>query len=202
MPRGSRRPGIVRRRRPSRIPDATPGEPKCPRRHHAHAEPESGQAQRSAAGVETTHDVVATVAETGHVKTLGTAIEAAGLTATLEGTGSPSATQAPPNARFRFEVVESFDARYAGDTPGHVGRGGGAAGHPQVALGDEVHRAGAGAGANDAIGVVTGVTWDRLKQSLTVEFRPKGTDRIAVGDDVWLDVGPEAGAKPPEARLP
>lgn len=86
--------------------------------------------------------------------------------------------------RFQFEVVESFDARYAGDTPGHVGRGGGLVGRPHVAIGDAVYHV-----AHDSpqpIGVVTGATWDRLRGSLTVEFRPTRDSRIAVGDEVWL----------------
>lgn len=99
-----------------------------------------------------------------------------------------------PRSQFRFQVVGSFDARHAGDTPGHVGGGGGVSGQPQVVLGDDVH--GGGADSERAIGVVTGVAWDRLKQSLTVEFRPRGTDRIAVGDDAWLDVSPAAGPVP------
>lgn len=109
----------------------------------------------------------------------------------------PSTAQVTSGHQFRFEVVESFDARYAGDTPGHIGRGGGISGHPHVALGDEVYRV--GPGSDRAIGVVTGVKWDRLKESLTVEFHPRGDDRIAVGDEVWLDVSPD---RPPMASRP
>lgn len=90
--------------------------------------------------------------------------------------------------RFWFEVVESFNAKYQGDTAGHIGRGGGLTLHPHVALGDPVyHRIGA---ADKAIGSVTGVAWDRLRGSLTVEFRPHEDHRIAVGDEVWVDLNP------------
>lgn len=94
----------------------------------------------------------------------------------------------PHGTQFWFEVVESFNAKYEGDTPGHIGRGGGLTLHPHVALGDAVHHR---IGDEDrAIGVVTGVTWDRLRGSLTVEFRPRDDHRIAVGDEVWLDLNP------------
>jgi hypothetical protein len=90
--------------------------------------------------------------------------------------------------RFWFEVVESFNAKYQGDTAGHIGRGGGLSLHPHVALGDPVyHRIG---DADKAIGSVTGVVWDRLRSSLTVEFRPHEDHRIAVGDEVWVDLNP------------
>lgn len=90
--------------------------------------------------------------------------------------------------RFWFEVVESFNAKYQGDTAGHVGRGGGLTLHPHVALGDPVyHRIG---DTDKAVGSVTGVVWDRLRDRLTVEFRPHEDHRIAVGDEVWVDLDP------------
>lgn len=98
----------------------------------------------------------------------------------------------PHGSRFAFEVVESFDAKYAGDTPGHVGRGGGLAVHPHVAIGDPVHSV--VNGADRVIGVVTGVTWDRVRGSLTIEFRPTGNERIAVGDGAWLDANPSVAS--------
>lgn len=101
---------------------------------------------------------------------------------------APRRQHYPHGTRFWFEVVESFNAKYEGDTPGHIGRGGGLTLHPHVALGDAVHHR---IGDEDrAIGVVTGVTWDRLRGSLTVEFRPRDDHRIAVGDEVWLDLNP------------
>ena len=38
--------------------------------------------------------------------------------------GVPALRPAMPGTRFSFEVIESFDAKYEGDTPGHIGRGG------------------------------------------------------------------------------
>lgn len=102
---------------------------------------------------------------------------------------------------FWFEVIESFNAKYEGDTPGHIGRGGGITLHPHVALGDAVyHRIG---DEDKAIGVVTGATWDRLKGSLMIEFRPREDHRIAVGDEVWVDLNPiarAAGAEGPDGH--
>ena len=90
--------------------------------------------------------------------------------------------------RFWFEVIESFNAKYQGDTPGHVGRGGGLSLHPHVALGDPVyHTIG---DVDKPIGSVTGVTWERVRGSLTIEFRPHEDHRIAVGDEVWVDLNP------------
>ncbi|MGC3969051.1 MAG: hypothetical protein QM775_17305 [Pirellulales bacterium] len=48
----------------------------------------------------------------------------------------PIAADAAPPDTFPFVVVESFDAKYEGDTPGHLGRHGG--------LGDRVPRSCAG----------------------------------------------------------
>lgn len=111
----------------------------------------------------------------------------------------PRAPRSTPAAGFQFEVVESFDARYAGDTPGHIGRGGGLTVQPHVALGDPVYQA--AGDPEQSIGVVTGVKWDRLRGSLTVEFRPKGDRRIAVGDEVWLDTN-HGDAEPESPPMP
>ena len=89
---------------------------------------------------------------------------------------------------FSFEVIECFNAKYEGDTPGHIGRGGGLSLRPHVALGDPVyHKIG---DMNKAVGSVTGVVWERLRSSLTIEFRPHQDHRIAVGDEVWVDLNP------------
>jgi len=89
-------------------------------------------------------------------------------------------TPADPN-RFEFEVVQSFDAKYEGDRPGHVGKNGGLENRrPQVALGDAVYR------GQEKIGIVTGLGWSRTHGSLEVEFDPIGEVRICVGDVVWL----------------
>ncbi len=97
-------------------------------------------------------------------------------------TKPPAAIQSTADgSRFVFEVVESFNAKYQGDTPGHTGRGGGLAEtRPNVALGDPVYR------GDKHIGQVTGLVWDRVRGSLTVEFDPVPLERIAVGDTIWI----------------
>ena len=93
-------------------------------------------------------------------------------------------TKGAANAnRFEFEVIQSFDARYEGDTPGHIGRYGGLTERrPKAALGDAVFR------GEEKIGVVTGLVWNRGQGSLEVEFDPVDTARISVGDVVWLSL--------------
>lgn len=102
----------------------------------------------------------------------------------------------PSRTRFEFQVIESFNAKYLGDTPGHVGRGGKLVGKPEISLGDPVFR------GKSKVGTVTGLTWDRTKESLEVEFdpepfevdtngRPVRTVRIVIGDDVWIPLGGE-----------
>lgn len=118
------------------------------------------------------------------------------MAAAPEGSRESPAPHTGRGTRFQFQVVESFDARYAGDTPGHIGRGGGLAASPHVALGDTVHHAAPDQGAQP-IGVVTGATWDRLRGSLTIEFRPRADERIAVGDAVWLEMAPDAAVAAP-----
>mgnify|MGYP003341104995 CR=1 FL=1 len=90
---------------------------------------------------------------------------------------------------FLFEVIESHDAKYLGDTPSHVGKDGGLTVRPKVALGDGVYRT-IGA-ATKRIGTVTQVAWDRVSGSLAVEFDPQPLERIAVGDEVWVDLNPD-----------
>ena len=85
--------------------------------------------------------------------------------------------------RFEFEVIHSFDAKYEGDTPGHVGKSGGLGERrPHVALGDAVYR------GEERVGTVTGLTWSRPFSSLEVEFDPAEKVRICVGDKIWLDL--------------
>jgi hypothetical protein len=87
---------------------------------------------------------------------------------------------ADPN-RFEFEVVQSFDAKYQGDSPGHMGKSGGLENRrPHVALGDPVFR------GQEKVGVITGLGWSRTHGSLEVEFDPVDDARICVGDEVWL----------------
>jgi len=100
---------------------------------------------------------------------------------------------------FYFEVIDSHDAKYQGDTPAHMGKDGGLTVRPNVALGDAVYRT-----ANKStviIGTVTLVLWDRVSGSLTVEFDPEPNHRIAVGDEVWVDLNPDP-AKPRSAGGP
>ncbi len=105
---------------------------------------------------------------------------------------------APPPARrrFEFQVTQSFNARYLGDTPGHVGKGTLQGARPDVSLGDPVFR------GTVRIGTVTGLTWDRSKENLEVEFdpepfevdpqgRPTRLVRISVGQDAWIPLGGE-----------
>ena len=102
--------------------------------------------------------------------------------------GKQRAPHAPHGTPFHFEVVESHDADYLGDTPAHIGKDGGLTVRPQVALGDAVYRT---VGTDTkVVGVITMVKWDRVSGSLTVEFDPQPFERIAVGDEVWIDLNP------------
>jgi hypothetical protein len=99
---------------------------------------------------------------------------------------SQQPAKAAPTAigRFEFEVIESFDAKYEGDTPGHIGRHGELGDErPQAALGDAVFR------GDQKIGTVTGLRWNRGSGSLEVEFDPEPKTRIRVGDVVWMKMG-------------
>ena len=108
---------------------------------------------------------------------------------------------APQGTPFFFEVIDSHDAKYHGDTPSHVGKDGGLTVRPNVALRDPVYRT--VNKTTTVIGKVTLVQWDRVSGSLTVEFDPEPLHRIAVGDEVWVDLNPapskaaSAGPTPP-----
>lgn len=94
--------------------------------------------------------------------------------------------------RFHFEIIESHDAHYLGDTPAHAGKDGGLTVRPQVALGDPVYST---RGDDDlVVGRITRVAWSRVSGSLEVEFHPEPLVRIAVGDEVWIDLNPEPTA--------
>ena len=97
----------------------------------------------------------------------------------------------PARNRFEFAVVESFDARYLGDTPGHSGHAKLGPGRLGVALGDPVFR------GDRKIGKISGLTWDRSKESLEIEFDPEpyelddrghpiNSNRVVVGETVWI----------------
>jgi hypothetical protein len=97
--------------------------------------------------------------------------------------GAAASAQVASAERFKFEVIQSFDAKYEGDTPGHVGKSGGLGERrPRVALGDPVFR------GEEQVGTVTGLTWSRPFGSLEVEFDPVEKVRISVGDEVWLNL--------------
>lgn len=100
---------------------------------------------------------------------------------------------AAPGTRFQFEVIESHDATYLGDTPGHMGRDGGLTVRPNVALGDGVYRT--EGQTSRRVGTVTRAAWDRVSGGLTVEFDPAPLTRIAVGDEVWVDLNPAPAAQ-------
>ena len=100
---------------------------------------------------------------------------------------------APNGTPFFFEVIDSHDAKYPGDTPSHLGKDGGLTVRPNVALHDPVYRT--VNKTTTVIGKVTLVKWDRVSGSLTVEFVPEPLHRIAVGDEVWIDLNP-APSKP------
>lgn len=108
---------------------------------------------------------------------------------TEQGTRTGRLPLPPTGTRFYFDVIQSHDERYAGDTPSHLGRDGGLTSRPNVALGDPVHRRD---GEKDTlVGHVTSVSWDRVSGSLTVEFDPVEKVRVAVGDEVWIDLNPQ-----------
>ena len=117
---------------------------------------------------------------------LATAAPAARVARAAE--GEPSLPPAPPGMAFRFEVIESHDADYLGDTPAHLGKNGGLTVRPQVALGDPVFRK--TATGRTRVGHITRATWSRVGGSLEVEFDPEPFQRIAVGDEVWIDLNP------------
>lgn len=100
--------------------------------------------------------------------------------------------RAPEGTPFVFEVIESLDAAYLGDTPSHVGRSGGLEFRPNVALGDPVYRVvGEGESRKSVrVGRVSRVVWERISGSLTVEVDPDPLVRVAVGDEVWIDLNP------------
>lgn len=114
---------------------------------------------------------------------------------------APPLPRAPEGTPFVFEVIESVDAAYLGDTPSHVGRSGGLEFRPNVALGDPVYRViGEGESRKSVrIGRVSRVVWERVSGSLTVEVDPDPLVRVAVGDEVWIDLNP---APRPQAALP
>ena len=76
-----------------------------------------------------------------------------------------------PGTPFWFEVIESFNAKYQGDTAGHIVRGGGLSLQPHVALGDSVHHR-----IGDVDTVVAAGRWLRLPER---EQRSRRGRRVA-----------------------
>jgi hypothetical protein len=111
---------------------------------------------------------------------------------------------APPGTPFVFEVIESIDASYLGDTPSHVGRSGGLEHRPNVALGDPVYRVTAHGEERRSVrvGRISRVVWERVSRSLTVEVDPDPLVRIAVGDEVWIDLNPAPAGSPAGGGAP
>jgi len=95
--------------------------------------------------------------------------------------------------RLEFEVVQSFDAKYLGDTPGHMGRAGKLENRQlHVALGDPILR------GDERVGVVTGLQWNRTNGSLDIEFDPVDHARVCVGDAVWMSLDAKAASPIPQ----
>jgi len=118
-----------------------------------------------------------------------------GMGVALAGDAQAKLPLAAHGTRFEFEVIESHDAAYAGDTPGHMGRDGGLTVRPNVALGDGVYRTEGDKPVR--IGSITRVLWDRVSGGLTVEFDPAPKTRVAVGEEVWIDLNPASPAQAP-----
>lgn len=122
------------------------------------------------------------------------------LAATAPGDdGAVPLDHAPPGTPFVFEVIESIDAAYLGDTPSHVGRSGGLDHRPNVALGDPVYRVTTRGEERRSmrVGRISRVVWERVSRSLTVEVDPDPLVRIAVGDEMWIDLNPVPAAEQP-----
>jgi hypothetical protein len=93
-------------------------------------------------------------------------------------------------SKFEFEVIESIDADYLGDTPGHHGRNGGLGNRrPGLSLGDPVYR------GTEQVGILTQINWDRTRGSLDLEFDPAPLVRVNVGDVVWVSLDGPPSAK-------
>jgi hypothetical protein len=130
--------------------------------------------------------MITTIRHVRHVLLM--AVVLAALQAAHANDGRANPPFAPPGTKFAFQVIESHDAVYLGDTPGHMGRDGGLTFRPNVALGDGVYRTEGEKVAR--VGSITRVVWDRVSGGLTVEFDPAPLVRIAVGEEVWIDLNP------------
>lgn len=107
----------------------------------------------------------------------------AGIAPLLTAEEPATPTNRAVDGRFHFDVVESFDAKYEGDTPGHLGRQGGLGDTaPLVALYDPVFY------GDKKIGTITRAAWSRVTGSLEIEFDPEPQTRISVGEEVWIQI--------------
>lgn len=123
---------------------------------------------------------------------VGLALASIVFATTSQAAADPAAPKVT-GSRFEFEVIESFDAKYLGDTPGHHGRNGGLGQtRPKVLLNDPVYR------GETVVGHVTTVVWDRVNGGLNIEFDPAPLQQISVGDVVWIRIDGGAG----EAKRP
>jgi len=113
-----------------------------------------------------------------------------GMGVALAGDAQAKLPLAAHGTPFHFEVIESHDADYLGDTPAHSGKDGGLTVRPHVSLGDPVYR-GNTVESSTLVGRITRVEWSRVSGSLEVEFDPEPFQRVAVGDEVWIDLNPE-----------
>jgi hypothetical protein len=119
---------------------------------------------------------------------IGGGVVALGLLAAVARTAQE---RQPRPDRFEFEVIECFDAKYLGDTPGHIGRNGGLeARAPLASLGSPVFR------GETKIGTITGLVWDHGRGSLEVEFDPEPFVPIRVGETVWIELGDPVASAP------
>jgi hypothetical protein len=128
-----------------------------------------------------------TVSRFGFVTTLAVLVAVGGVGFSLLKTSPIEAPTVAAEERFDFDVVRSFDAKYQGDTPGHIGRHGGLGERrPLIALGDPVYR------GDEQVGIVTELVWTRAQGALDIEFDPLPKARVCVGDLVWVKLGKPA----------
>lgn len=91
-------------------------------------------------------------------------------------------TAATPRDQSRLEVIEIFDAKYAGDTPGCVAVQK-VTSPPRISLGDAVHRDGV------TVGHLTAAAWNDETHVLRIEFDPSTGARTRISDVITLPTG-------------
>jgi hypothetical protein len=86
--------------------------------------------------------------------------------------------------RFEMQVIESYDAQFEGDEPGHICRFGGLNDLiPKAALGDSIYC------GDQKVGMVSGLKWSQANGSLEIDFDPLPGVRVAIGETVWIKLG-------------